>query len=302
MFEFKAEQRVCTIGGVKVGGIPGENPTVMIGSLFYKGHRVVKDEAKGEIDTKETRRQIALVEEFSGKTGLPSMLDVVGTTPQAMKRYLDFVSGVTSMPLLLDGLTEETVLEGLDYVEEVGLKDRIVLNSLTPDTRQSIYEKVLEIGLKSAVLLTYSAKAIVSSEERARLAGDLIARAEAAGVENILVDTVVMDLATLGLAIRAIYEVKDRFGYPAGCGAHNAIQMWKTLKTKFNPESAISTTAVANTLPIALGGDFVLYGPAKDAHYIYPAAGLLNLCYGQLLMEKGVRLTRDHPRFLLAKV
>lgn len=206
------------------------------------------------------------------------------------------------MPILLDGLTEETVLEGLDYVEEVGLKDRIVLNSLTPDTKESIYKKIGEIGLKSAVLLTYSTKAIASSEERVRLAGELITKAEKAGIENILIDTVVMDLATLGLAVKAIYEVKDRYGYPAGCGAHNAIQMWKTLKKKFNPESIISCTAVANALPLALGGDFVLYGPAKTAHYIYPAVGLLSLCYGQLLMEKGVRLGREHPRYVLAKL
>mgnify|MGYP000436244217 CR=1 FL=1 len=39
MFRFRKEQMVFDIAGVKVGGDVGENPTVMIGSIFYKGDK-----------------------------------------------------------------------------------------------------------------------------------------------------------------------------------------------------------------------------------------------------------------------
>jgi len=41
MFNFKEEQKVYDIAGVKVAGNVGENPTIMIGSTFYKGDKTV---------------------------------------------------------------------------------------------------------------------------------------------------------------------------------------------------------------------------------------------------------------------
>lgn len=61
----------------------------------------------------------------------------------------------------------------------------------------------------------------------------MVAKAEAAGVENILVDTMVIDILTLGLAVNAIDRIKDMYGYPCGCGAHNAVSTWKRLREKY---------------------------------------------------------------------
>ena len=43
MFEFKSKQQTFNIGGIKVGGVPGQNPTVLIGTIFYHGHKAVID-------------------------------------------------------------------------------------------------------------------------------------------------------------------------------------------------------------------------------------------------------------------
>ena len=47
MFKFVNEQKIFEIGGVKIGGDPGKLPTVMIGSIFYHGDKLVKDEKEG---------------------------------------------------------------------------------------------------------------------------------------------------------------------------------------------------------------------------------------------------------------
>ncbi|MBC7131437.1 tetrahydromethanopterin S-methyltransferase subunit H, partial [Candidatus Bathyarchaeota archaeon] len=52
MFKFNTPQQVFEIGNVKVGGQPGETPTVLIASIFYEGHHIVKDPDKGEFDAK----------------------------------------------------------------------------------------------------------------------------------------------------------------------------------------------------------------------------------------------------------
>jgi len=175
---------------------------------------------------------IAKVEEVSDKTGLPAMLDVICTNSQNARNYLEFAADVTSMPILIDAVSDEAALSGLECTKELGIVERTIFNSINPETKQQIYMKIRDVGLGSAIILTYSTRAIISSHERVKLLGILVPKVEEAGIRKILVDTVVMDIATLGLACKAIYNVKDQYGCPAGCGAHNAIDSWGALKKR----------------------------------------------------------------------
>jgi len=302
MFRFSKEQMVFEISGVKVGGQPGENPTVMIGSIFYRGDKNVQDERSGAFNREAAEDLISKLEEISDRTGLPAILDVVCSTPENARKYLEFAADATEMPISIDFVSEEAGLTGMETAKELGIVDRILLNSINPETNPSIYDKVREVGIRSAIALTYSTKAIISYKERIKLLDVLIPKMREAGIENILVDTVVLDIATLGLACKAIYEVKERFGYPAGCGAHNAIASWKSLKKKKDKTLSMVCASIANGLPIAIGADFVLYGPINDAKYIFPAISLINAAYAQILMEEGKRPSPSHPRFKISRL
>jgi len=302
MLQFEKEQKVYDIAGVKVGGQPGENPTAMIGSIFYKGDKTVTDEESGTFDRDRAEELVAKLEEISDRTGLPAMLDVVCSDPQVAEKYLEFAADATRMPILIDAVSEEAGLGGMECARELGIVERTMFNSLNPETKQRIYDKIKDIGLKSAIALTYSTRAIISSKERVKLLDTLIPRAEAAGIKNILVDTVVMDIATLGLACKAIYEIKSKFGYPAGCGAHNAIGSWRALKKKKDKMLTAVCSSIVNGLPIAIGADFVLYGPINTAEYTFPAISLIDASYGQVLMEEGRRPGPNHPRFKVARL
>jgi len=302
MFKFKKEQMTFEIAGVKIGGDIGENPTVMIGSIFYKGDKTVKDEKNGNIDQEAAKNLIAKAEKMSERTGLPAMLDVICTNPVSAEKYLRFAAETTEMPLLIDAVSDEAAIKGLETAKDLGIIDRIILNSISPETKDPIYRKIKEVGLKSAIVLTYSVRAIISSEERVRLLEDLIPKVKEAGIQNILVDTVVVDISTLGLACKAIYEIKDQFGYPAGCGAHNAVSSWKALRKKKDPLLTAVSSTIVNSLPVAIGADFVLYGPIKDAEYMFPAVCLIDAAYGQISIEKGKRPSASHPRFKISRL
>ncbi|HJN09891.1 MAG TPA: hypothetical protein QF564_14490, partial [Pirellulaceae bacterium] len=133
LLEFSAEQQTFEIGGVRVGGQPGVLPTVLIGSIFYRGHKIFVDEDRDEFDRDEAEKRIHLQEDFSQRTGNPGMLDVVGATPEALQEHLEFAASVTEMPLLIDGTTTDVRLAGLKYVAEAGLADRVVYNSIQPE-------------------------------------------------------------------------------------------------------------------------------------------------------------------------
>ncbi|MEM4647380.1 MAG: hypothetical protein QXQ03_03275 [Candidatus Nezhaarchaeales archaeon] len=252
MFRFEREQLVFDIAGVKVGGQPGENPTVVIGSIFYKGDEAIDE--SGKINKEVAQRLIAKYEEICDVVGLPCMLDVVCTNAENAKERLEFVADATKMPILIDYIAEEAAISGLEAARELNILDRTLLNSFNPETKDRVYHKAKEVGLKAAVALTYSSKAVVSYKERIKLLDPLILKMKEAGIEKILVDTVVMDLVTLGLACKAIYEIKSRYGYPCGCGAHNAVALWKSLKQRRDKVLTAACSAVANGLPIAIGG------------------------------------------------
>ena len=296
MFDFSVKQKTYEIGGVKIGGEPGLAPTVMVGSMFYNGHTVVENPAEGVFDRVEAEAQLRRAEEMSDVTGLPTIVDLVAENAVAAGRYLDFMAEATDVPIFLDVVSEAEMVPSIQYAHDHGLLDRVIVNSLNPHTGGEVYQTIKEVGCRSAVLLLHSTKYMLSSNKDALL-DELVPKAEEAGIENILVDTVVLDIPTLGLAAKAIYHIKDAYGYPCGCGAHNAIASWKRLKEKYVASAVTTVTGVTSALPVAVGADFVFYGPIRNAEAVYPSVAMIDTAYSQQVMEKRIRLERDHPRY-----
>ncbi len=74
MFKFKTEQKVYEVGRIKIGGQPGELPTVLVGSIFWLGQKMVKDANQGIFDAKEAENLINKIENLSDITGVPFVL------------------------------------------------------------------------------------------------------------------------------------------------------------------------------------------------------------------------------------
>lgn len=100
MFRFDKEQIVLDIAGVKIGGQPGEYPTVLAGTIFYGGHSIIEDEKKGVFDKDKAEELIKIQEEMSDTTGNPHLVQVFGATEDAIVKYLEFVADVTDVPFL----------------------------------------------------------------------------------------------------------------------------------------------------------------------------------------------------------
>ncbi|UCH04777.1 MAG: tetrahydromethanopterin S-methyltransferase subunit H [Candidatus Thorarchaeota archaeon] len=300
MQQFDSEQKTLDIGGVKVGGRPGLIPTVMVGSIFYSKDKLVVDERTGKIDKSKTEMMLQKLADVSEKTGLPSMLDVVGTTSEAIQNYLGILADMTDMPLLIDGSgSSEVNLAGLVAAREAGLLNRVVLNSLTPEDGDDVYEAIQELGAKNAVILTFSNVAMPSAVKRAELADEILEKAQRAGITNAMFDTGVVDLLTLGLACKALVSIKEKHGLPVGCGAHNAVAMRGGLVKKFGKKAKEPAFVGSSLMPVVLGADFVLYGPIKHASVTFPAVAMIDVALSGSLLEDRLRPERPHPRYLV---
>lgn len=278
MLKFKSQQKVSEIGKIKVGGQPGERPTVLIGSIFYRGHKIVTDEKKGELKKEETERIINTQQEFSDKTGNPAMLDVVGSTIEAMEKFIDFVAKVTDNPFLIDSPSVEVKLAGVKYAKEIGLEKRVVYNSLITESKPEEFETLKESGIESAILLAYKG-AVMTSKSRVDTIKEIFPKAEKIGITKPLIDTFALDIPSLSMACRASLDLKNELGLPCGCGAHNAFATWSGFKKRMGSEAVIPCSVTVNMTPIILGADFILYGPIEDCKYVFPSVYAVNTSY-----------------------
>ena len=298
MFRFNVEQKRFSIGGVEVGGEPGKRPVCLIGTIFYAKEKLHLDEDKGDFERGEAERLISLQEEFSDKTGNPCMLDVVGSTAEALVRHVEFAASVTDMPLLVDGTTTDVRIEAVKRLSQLGLGKPLVYNSLTPDLKAEELDALKLSGIDAAVILTFSSKAFTSkgrveaAKKTLEMIGDVVKRP--------LVDTAVLDIPTLGSASRAIMEVKDELGLPAGCGAHNAVETWRGLKSKMGLQARDAAMASASVVAACFGADFILYGPIEHAPKVFPAVAMVDAALGYLSFEDGARPKPPHPLFKIA--
>jgi tetrahydromethanopterin S-methyltransferase subunit H len=300
MWQSTSEQKKFSVGKVNIGGKTGESISVLIGSVFYHRQKSIGfREETGEFNRMECERLINLQEEFSDKTGLPCMLDVVLSSKEWIDQIIDFIASTTEAPILLDGPSAEIRLAALDYAREAGIQDRCVYNSLNPESRKIEYDKIKETRLEAAVLLAYNAKDI-TSKGRVDAIRQILPKAAESGISKMFLDACVLDVPTLGLAFKAIFDLKNEFGYPAGCGAHNAIDTWKGLKSKMGLEAVKPCAAAANALTIAAGADFILYGPIEDSPVVFAAVAMVNAAFAQLLIEKGRVPPPSHPIFRIA--
>lgn len=285
MLKFKTTQKVVKIGKIKVGGQLGENPTVLVGSIFYHRQKLLLNEKTGDIDKEEAETLIKLQEEFSDKTRNPCMVDLVVSTEEAMIKLLGFVSEITENPILIDSPNHKVMIAGVKYAAEVGLKDRVVYNSLIQDSKQEEFEAIKQSGLESAVLLAYQ-RGFITSGGRVKAIRELLPKAEKAGIIKPLIDTYVIDVPSLSMACRAMLDIKIDCGLPCGNGAHNAISTWVGFKKRMGHQAVKPTTIVLNSVPVVLGADFILYGPIEDSKYIFPAVSAINSSY-KFLYKRG---------------
>lgn len=302
MLKFDREQWAFEIGsGVTVGGQPGEYPTVLIGSIFYSGHKIVKDHLKGEFEEDEAETLINRTEELSDKVGNPHMLDVVGSNAEALIKYIDFIADVTDQPFLIDGPSSSVRIPAAKHVAEVGLMDRAVYNSIDEHTGVEEIKALKEIGVKSSMLLAFSMKKIWPEGRIDVLKGyegkeGLVELAHQAGITNLLVDTAVLDLASVGLAAKAVYLVKSELGLPAGCGPCNASTTWTKGKEKYGDMAYQACDSAVDAVIQLNGGDFILYGPIREAERVFPVCGLVDALIAYTNKRYGVSpKVKNHP-------
>ncbi len=309
MFRFDKEQIVLDIAGTKIGGQPGEYPTVLAGTIFYGGHSIIEDEKAGVFDKDKAEALIKTQEEMSDVTGNPHIVQTFGQTPEAIVKYLEFVGDITDAPFFIDSTSGEARIAGANYASEVGLEDRAIYNSVNMAADESELEALKDTKLSASIVLgfnpmdpTVEGKIGIWEDGAGTIDKGLLEMAADCGIDKYLMDVAVTPLGQgAGVAVRTSFAVKSKWGYPVGSGIHNVPSAWDWLREykKDHKEAWPVCDVGSNLIQQMAGGDFVLYGPIENAKMAFPACAMADIFISEAAKDIGTEPVEDHPFFKL---
>jgi len=299
MFKFKAEQKIFDIGGVKFGGQPGEVPTVLIGSMFYFGHKKIDlDERTGVFNKEKAEDLIKEQETLSDITGNPGLVEVVGATDEAMEKEIDYVANVTDLPFMISSEVPSALIAGTKHAAEIGVQNRVIYNSIP--TGGAIALKTLKDSKFNAAILLARNPQKESADGKVEIVKTVMKLADRAEIEKPLIDVATFAFGVrMGAAARAIYLIKNEYGYPVGMGSGNVTTTCDWARTRFSKDVLRTCYSAINVIPQIMGADWLLYGPIQHAKYVFPSAAIADSYILTATAEIGVKPHTEgmHPLF-----
>jgi len=306
LYRFEREQSVVNIAGVRIGGQPGEYPTVLCGTIFYQGHKVVRDEDNGIFDREKAEIIVNRQAELSEDTQVPAMLHIYARTAKAFNKYLSFADETWSGPLIIDS-ADPTIRAGMaSSVSELGYADKVVYNSISLGTSDDEADILRSSEVDSAIVLAYNPSDssvdgcmnILENGGSVKERG-LLSLAKDLGMINLLIDPGVVPLGSgAGSALRFSVVAKAKLGLPVGSGIHNAVSSWKWLKGRSIQEKKCCDAAAA-AMQLLAAGDFLLYGPIENADFIFPVAAMADILVAEAVHDLDIWPVPEHPLNIL---
>lgn len=270
--------KTIEVAGIKIGGQPGENPPVLIGTMFYERHKILNSSGfdKGAAEILLNRQA-----EKSDETKIPSIVNVFGDSRDSFWRRIEFVADHCKLPIMIDSPDYGVRVAAIEYAQRAGLSKRIIYNSLNLSVNMDEIEALKDSPVNSAIILAYNPTdssllgKLKFLEKDGAFGKGLLDIAKDAGIKNMLIDTAVTPLYHgAGISMKSLIALKAKFGYPVGCGIHNAVASWDWLSKR---ESKKFVDVASNMIPVILGADFVLYGPIENAAHVFDAVAFAEI-------------------------
>jgi tetrahydromethanopterin S-methyltransferase subunit H len=294
--------RELTIGDTTIGGSLGSRTGLLCGSIFYDKHSIVSDAFAGEFDATRAAFLLDRVSMLSDRYGVQMAIDVIAASADAMGKFLPFVSERTSLPMMINASEAEVRIAGLEVASQLGVLNRCIFASLNQDTEDAEFDALRKYRPAAVMIMANDGVdpspdgccSMVESFYRPML--------DDIDVEVPIVDLGAMDPPSVGICMRGITAIRERFGYPAGCAFSNIFSQWTGLK-ELGKEWVNLSLGASLVACRAAGGDFLHYGLIEKAPVAAHVAGSAEVFYGFGAQElDGHRLPQGHALLKMFKL
>jgi tetrahydromethanopterin S-methyltransferase subunit H len=240
MFKFEKEQQVWDFNGTKLGGQPGEYPTVLAASIFYNKHEIVKNDKTGEIDKAKAEALWNRCQVLSDTVGIPHFIQILSESKESMEKYIDWFCSIDDKTaFLMDSSVPAVLAHACQYVTDHGVAHRAIYNSINGSILPENIEALKNSDVDSAIVLAFNpADPSVPGRQKVLAEGGVAGQklgmlqiAEECGITRPILDTAATPLGLgSGGSYREILACKAIFGYPTGGAYHNMTVAWTWLK------------------------------------------------------------------------
>jgi tetrahydromethanopterin S-methyltransferase subunit H len=298
MIKFNTKQNIYDVGKVKVGGQPGELPTLLIGSIFWLGQKMVQDANKGIFDAQQAEDIINRMQIQSDISGVPFAFDIVGTTEEAFTKYVDFVAKHSDAPLMLDAMSPKVRMAASEMVKNMGIQGRCLYNSVYKGVTDVELAKLKDSGIKMSIVLADNPRDN-SLDGKMAILQEALALADKAGITKPLIDTAIPAFAPdMGTAVRAIPKIKEKFGHPTGLGTGNVVTTMGWVKANIEKTYRKGPVTATNAIMQTVGANWLMFGPAEQAEWVFPAVAIVDTYVASAMADLDIRpLEETHPIF-----
>ncbi len=261
------------------------------------GDKIVVNHEEGVFDKKRAKEGIEYAERVAEEHSLPLAIDLVAYSGKAMEKYVEFIAEITNAPIFLDGVEEKTRLAAYKVAYELGINDRVIGNAIYTHSKDAELEAMRKYKVKNAVLMVFDAANPMRSllpEDRVRILEEqLLPKAKKAGIEQPLVDVVVLDPASIAISAVSVLKIKEKHGLPTGCAPANALGL--VTKSAFGTEGVSGIHGGTAVFLQMFGSDFIFYGPIKRIKYVASAVAIADAYLAYLARLEGKKPPVKHP-------
>ncbi len=304
MFSYTKEQKTYELGDIKVGGLPGQFPTLMVGTVFYKGQFKNPKRSKSKVSALIQKQK-----EFSEKTSIPSLVDFFIYEKDEVEWKIDFAIENTDGYFSLDIPESEVRIKALEYLDEQDALSRVVYNSFNLGVTDKELEVLKEKTPSAAIILAYNpqnnntqGRLDILTDGGKLLEKGLLDMAKEVGIEKTLLDTAATPFGEDACeTIRAIPVFKSELGLPVGCALHNTVESWQWLEEYSDRKKILDSIDTGiDGLPVLLGADFIYYGPIENSRYSFPYIAMVNKLIAEGAEDYfGQDIDEEHPYYKL---
>jgi tetrahydromethanopterin S-methyltransferase subunit H len=298
MFSFTQDQQIFDISGIKIGGQPGNYPTVLFGGVFFKGIP----------NFENTKLLLNKSFEISKETGVPIIPDFLIRNEDYIEDIIEFIQ--TSLPknhpFSIDILEPSIKVKTLEQLSKKNLLSQTIYNSIHVGITTEEQEAIKKYTPEMVIVVAFNPKdkspdgKIEVLENGANLIDNgLLKITKKLGIEKILIDTAALAPGeNSGAAIAAIPVIKEEYGLPTGCAIHNVVEKSKWLDHCEASRKIVDSSSNIN-IPL-FGGDYAIFGPLENAEIVIPIIAWEDILISEYTEDYfGIRPNECHPRRIL---
>jgi tetrahydromethanopterin S-methyltransferase subunit H len=302
MERFSKEPNVYEIGGVKLGGQPGDYPTVCCFSIFQESDKLFdKGSRRKGFNEQRAEELLKTADKMWQETGVTAMADIVASPGEKFDKYVDFVTSVSDMPFCVDAIMMQAKLQGAAYCAEKGLLDRMFYNSITvwEEDLETEVKELAQIGVKHVLLVAFNQD---DQTPNGRITGaqKLLDAIEKAGAkfETIIVDTTTLNAPANALCGIANKMIKEKWGFATASAPSNGSYMeMQRFKDLFEFKGWAGFDAAVEALSAFYYNDLIFTGPLAGAPRVMTAVALADAFLATSVFAETRQLPKDadHP-------